>query len=339
MKRYQIPLTLSLLLGVWAAVPPTTAHCESHLECIERQLNSALSHDGKLAPTHTASTSELGSATDSVTQRKPVSGMATYVAVPKKNCEFEAIFHKQRITSKDVSDMKRWNARLQSAAFETAEPYRSQRGFPAFVRDTSANVIVVIGHNKDGNFFLPDGKALSLADMASDCASQHKMGVFLSCESYRSLPDTGEHVGVDSVLTYDEAFSIQQGLQEYLKRQGQASYRDIARVIPELTRRAHGRTKAKVIVKYVVIGSTIGLVTYYVYTSDDRNRKRRRRMAVDQWPRKRQDKVARCSGLTMTWGALSPPYFGVCSTSNYCTQRAVPLNFPADPAMTLMRPS
>ncbi len=100
------------------------------------------------------------------------------------------------------------------------------------------DVVILIGHNEKGMLIARDSSSLPIATIVADCQEVKKICVILSCNSSAAIDDAVDRItkepwlydskkiifdqkevwGVDSELTYEEAFDLAKQVKEMLQR-------------------------------------------------------------------------------------------------------------------------
>ena len=183
------------------------------LKSIQRE--AALSQSAREA----AVTSEsAASRSVSASAKKEVS---TYVSMPRSQGSYWKVF-REDLTKKTHAELQKVQARLQASALRVhlaGEGNGGLQEFRRFVANSQSDTIVVIGHNRSGQFFFPDGGKAPLRELVQTARIHNKHVVLLSCNSYEYLASKGSigsWSGVKSEISFLEASRIAERLQARL---------------------------------------------------------------------------------------------------------------------------
>jgi len=235
------------------------------------------SHEEPPADTKTLSATELSARVAPSADRVfTTSKMTLFASVPERDCEFKAMFSSKIVSQNDLECMQRWTNSAKKAGFVFDQTSKSVEGFNGFVDHSNSQITVVIGHNLNGHFFFSDGSSAKLTDMAERFRQKGSMAVFLSCESSRYVDGCNAAVGVNSELTFDQAFAIYDNIRSLCAGRDTVSFRSVHDSLPGFEKAVLGSDRVKLVARYVVSGTVIALVIYAVDSatpdkkSDDR---------------------------------------------------------------------
>lgn len=148
--------------------------------------------------------------TDSV-----VDGSIVLSALPHTALEFENMY-KHKPSPEQESYMKSYY-KLDAQSDRLVKADLLQK-----IAQSREDVIIIIGHNIDGNFYNLDGSSIQISDIIARCALEGKLCVVLSCQS-RSYIRSGDRqlaksvIGVRFDITPNQALELAAKVQFRLK--------------------------------------------------------------------------------------------------------------------------
>lgn len=184
-----------------------------------------------------------------------------YAAVPNDTGEFAAIFgadapvnglrgaHQTRVRMEALQRVT-----LASHSDEAEDLFR-------FVDEADGDFVTFVGHNEHGQFRLPSGQSVDMAELSAHCAEVGTACVFLSCSSSRVVDGSLGAVGTQGALTYDDAMAAMRALDRMLEREAldQMSLHAAAEILSATLSRSLSRSRYRARVRYV--GKRIGTGT------------------------------------------------------------------------------
>jgi hypothetical protein len=218
-----ISFTLLLPTLTHAARPGKCASCHD-TSAFFRTSEDAVSAlmKGGLKPGATNLRGEVVAVIDPVLRPIPEEQLALkpdiYAVVPHTDASYQNVFklpgHKITIAERVEVEEARLNLAFtyrQKIHFASASDSGSD--LESFIRNSTSDHVIILGHNEKGLLRLPNGETVALQKLDQICSSSGKRCFFISCSSNAYLTTSS---GVTASLNFTEASEVSFYLDRYL---------------------------------------------------------------------------------------------------------------------------
>lgn len=203
---------------------------------------------------------------------KPITTARTIrslVSVPTNVDEYSSIFKRQASQSR-LEAVERNAAKFERSGallLDSSQQLRNQ-----LANDTS-DIVLLVGHNAQGNFMLPDGSWIPFQEI-NDLTTRNRIVILISCNSNDYTISNSGIVGIPRVIDYDQAYSIHTTLLENLGGRTdlnlETSYDYSVDVVEQIVVSADRQALVAKYGPYGVAGAAAGggTVTYFIVSLD-----------------------------------------------------------------------
>jgi hypothetical protein len=219
--RWILPLT------VLSVTAPNFSHAQAEFsECQRRHLANAIAQQSGRPVEFPEPITPFAPLTHADALRQPLvhnpvePSYLLASAVPTDNSGFRRVFTNRDRTSAERDQIARFEQnldQLRGGSGSTA-PIRINgvADYAALLTDSDVSFLIIIGHNRGGTFYFPDGTYGSLQAMGLAAVQYHKRVIFVSCEASRFV--SGNVIaGPAHEINLDEAISSSRRLQRHFE--------------------------------------------------------------------------------------------------------------------------
>jgi hypothetical protein len=145
-----------------------------------------------------------------------------YAVVPDNEATYRAVYELDETVAVDDGELER----LEADKVMLALTYRQKSHFAEgdgaadllrFIKENRDKNLIILGHNEDGKFRLPNGDSVPLSEVEHACKVEVKNCVFVSCNSQEWVSSA---LSVRPGISYDEATEIALNLDAVIRGLG-----------------------------------------------------------------------------------------------------------------------
>jgi hypothetical protein len=220
--RWILPLT------VLSVTAPSFSHAQAEFsECQRRHLANAIAQQSGRPVEFPEPITPFAPLTHADALRQPLvhnpvePSYLLASAVPTDDSGFRRVFNSKRDrTLAERDQIARFEQNLDQlrGGSGSIAPFHINgvADYAALLTDSDVSFLVIIGHNRGGTFYFPDGTYGSLQAMGLAAVQYHKRVIFVSCEASRFV--SGNVIaGPAHEINLDEAISISRRLQRHFE--------------------------------------------------------------------------------------------------------------------------
>jgi hypothetical protein len=180
--------------------------------------------------------------------------IASYAVVPVDEAEFAKVFGYSP-SQPERDQMVHARKKLEAGSEVVfSRPVQAQTQLGAIL-DGDAQMMVLLGHNERGRFYLADGTSVSIEKLARRCNAKGKLCVFLSCESGDYLHGV-EGIGLRRQREFRELVDYRAELINQLRDLNHIDANDVRAILDSIEVGSDKRKRVEV-VTMAVAGSLV----------------------------------------------------------------------------------
>jgi hypothetical protein len=265
-KKWSLTATLTILLVASGAVFPGTASAQTGAR-------------GAFGTAPRGGAISAGRWDVAAVPRSDRIGVVSVLA--RNGAEFENI-RGRRPTQEEIKNIARTRLaeiRMNRSNLEFHPQARASNGFKTYLTEGAERVVLLAGHNVDGEFHFADGVSLHLTEIDRLLSANGKQGIYLSCDAQNYVPTSPGALGR---LWDSDALKITGTIGDSLSawnkelpggplRLTQNTLDEVQGVINRVARSASRRNK---LVAVTVVGATVatGATLYWLAPERKDNR-------------------------------------------------------------------